>query len=57
MEKGETAAEAATQLSPAANMTNKNQHHQIAVTGSKEHTVCIGMERGKRGVIMRKGVV
>lgn len=57
MENGEQAAEAAAQLSPAANMTNKNQQLERAVTGSKEHTVCTGFKRGRRGVIMRIGVV
>lgn len=57
MENGEQAAEAPTQLSPAANMTNKNQQLERAVTGSKEHTVCTGFKKGRRGVIMRIGVV
>lgn len=57
MENGEQAAEAATQLSPAANMTNKSQQLEREVSGSKEHTVCTGFKRGRRGVIMRVGVV
>lgn len=58
MENRQQAAEGATQLFPAAYMTDRNQQLERAVSGfSKEHTINNGFERGIRRVIIRIGVV